>query len=248
MASPDVENSNIDITVPTRTRVFDTILAFFRRQLETGRLKAGDRLRPERELAELLNVSRPSLREALRAMELLGLVEIRHGQGAFMRAPEPAALTGFFGLVFAASPNLALGFVDLRIALECQAVRLACDHADDVDLQHIEAALARMPRSDSDGDLGAEADYEFHRAIVAASKNESLIFMCEAIAELLRQSHEERRAAVFGISGALDALAAAHVQIFDAIVARDGDRGVGAMREHFHRVKDYYEQLEGGHA
>jgi len=248
MASLDVDSSSIDITAPTRTRVFDAILAFFRQQLETGRLKAGDRLRPERELAELLSVSRPSLREALRAMELLGLVEIRHGQGAYMQSPEPAALTGFFSLVFAARPDLALGFVDLRIALECQAVRLACDNADELDLQHIRAALARMPRTDAEGDFGAEADYEFHRAIVSASKNESLIFMCEAIAELLRQSHEERRAAVFGIPGALDALAAAHTQIFQAIVEHDGDGAVSAMREHFHRVKDYYEQLEGGDA
>jgi len=246
MTSLSLDKANIDITVPTRGRVFDTILSFFKQQLETGRLKAGDRLRPERELAELLNVSRPSLREALRALELLGLVEIRHGQGAFMRAPEPAALTGFFGLVFAADRDLSLGFVELRVALECQAVQLACGSADTTDLQRIESALARMPRSATDGDLGAEADYEFHRAIVSASKNKSLIFMSEAISELLRQSHEERREAVFGVPGALETLASAHSRIFDAIVARDAERAVAAMRHHFQCVNDFYDQLEGG--
>lgn len=164
-----------------------------------------------------------------------------------MRAPEPTDLTGFFALVFAANRSLSTGFVDLRIALECQAVRLACDNADDVDLQRIKAALERMPNTSVDGDLGAEADYEFHRAIVAASKNESLIFMCEAISEQLRQSHEERREAVFGVPGALDVLAAAHAQIFDAIVAREAELAVAAMRHHFNHVKDFYEQLEGGH-
>src|SRR3977135_1355040 len=113
----DIVRSNTDETQSGAARVF----TFFRNRLLSGELKAGDRLLGERELALALGVSRPILREALRSLAMLGVLDIRQGRGAFVRSADCAVLGQALMLCLAAEPNVLDDVVQARIAIECQA-------------------------------------------------------------------------------------------------------------------------------
>jgi GntR family transcriptional repressor for pyruvate dehydrogenase complex len=227
------------IAVDDDSLVSERIFTFFKEQFLSGELKPGDTLLPERELAQRLGVSRPTLREVMRAMALLGVIEIRRGQKAVVAAPSADVLQNFFGILLWMRPSIYQHILEARIAVECQAVRLACVNAQAEDIEGLRLALARIQDTASDADAGAEADFDFHTLIVLASHNEVLRFIHEAVATLLRKSHRERRQQVSGQSEFLATLGDAHRQLLNAIVARDPDAAETAVRQHFYIAQEH---------
>lgn len=209
------------------------VFTFFRDRLLSGALKAGDRLLPERELATALDVSRPVLREALRSLAMLGLLDIRHGRGTFVRSADASVLGQALTLCLAPEPNILDDVLQARIAIECQAIRLACERASERDLQAIAATLDTLVTSLDDPERGGQADYAFHLAIVRASGSESLMKIYEAITPLLMRSHVERRRDTFREPAITSGLVEAHRQVFLALAARDPDAAERALRGHF---------------
>src|ERR1700742_178438 len=133
------------------------VLTFFRDRLLSGELKAGDRLLPERELSLVLSVSRPVLREALRLLAMLGLLDIQHGRGAFVRAADASVLGQALTLCLAPEPNILDDVLQARIAIECQAIRLACQRASERDLQGLAVTLDTLVGSLDDPERGGGA-------------------------------------------------------------------------------------------
>ncbi|HEX7127426.1 MAG TPA: FadR/GntR family transcriptional regulator [Thermodesulfobacteriota bacterium] len=225
--------ADLSVVASTEAHLFEEIFQFFKSQLVSGALRPGDRLLSERELATRLGVSRASLREVMRAMALLGVVEIRPGQGTFVRSPDVGVLRDFFGVMLAMQPTVYEHVLEARIAIECHAIRLACTNARPEDEARLRLALDRILETVEDADTGADADFEFHAAIVQASRNAVLLFVYEAIETLLRRSHHERRAAIIGRPDVLVTLGEAHRRVLDAILGRDPDRAETVLREHF---------------
>jgi DNA-binding FadR family transcriptional regulator len=209
------------------------VFTFFRDRLLSGELKAGDRLLPERELSLTLGVSRPVLREALRSLAMLGLLDIQHGRGAFVRAADASVLGQALTLCLAPEPNVLDDVLQARIAIECQAIRLACARASEADLQAISTLLETLVDSLSDPEKGGRADYDFHLAIVAASGSGSLCKIYEAISPLLMQSHVERRRDTFHEPAITSHLVDAHREVFLSLVRRDPDGAERRVRDHF---------------
>jgi DNA-binding FadR family transcriptional regulator len=229
LAVLDIVRSEDEETPGGASRVF----TFFRDKLLSGELKAGDRLLAERELALALGVSRPVLREALRSLAMLGLLDIQHGRGAFVRAADASVLGQALTLCLAPEPNILDDVLQARIAIECQAIRLACERASERDLQ----ALANMPDTlvDSldDPEKGGQADYAFHLAIVRASGSSALMKIYEAISPLLMRSHVERRRDTFREPAITSHLVDAHRAVFLSLLRRDPDAAESRLREHF---------------
>lgn len=234
------------ITVPESVSTSDRVLAFFKEQFMSGALKPGDKLLPERELAQHLGVSRPTLREAMRTLNLLGVVDIRPGQNAAVSAPSAGVLQDFFSVLLSMRPSIYEHILEARIAIECEAVRLACANAQDVDFERLDAAFARVLATAADENLGAEADFEFHTQIVMASHNEVLRFIHEAIGTLLRRSHHERRQAIVGEQEFVATLGEAHRQILSALKARDPEACEIVVRRHFFIAQEYWVRKRGG--
>ncbi len=209
------------------------VFTFFRDRLLAGDLKAGDRLRAERELALMLNVSRPVLREALRSLAILGLVDIQHGRGTFVRSADASVLGHALTLCLAPEPNILDDVLQARIAIECQAIRLACERASERDLQAIAGKLDRLVDSLDDPEKGGEADYAFHLAIVRASDSPSLMKIYEAISPLLMRSHIERRRETFREPAITSGLVDAHRDVFLSLARRDPDAAERNLRGHF---------------
>ena len=225
----DIVRSNTDETQSGAARVF----TFFRDRLLSGELKAGDRLLAERELALALGVSRPVLREALRSLAMLGLLDIQHGRGAFVRAADASVLGQALTLCLAPEPNILDDVLQARIAIECQAIRLACERASERDLQGIAGTLDTLVDSLDDPEKGGPADYAFHFAIVRASNSGSLMKIYEAISPLLMRSHVERRRDTFREPAITTHLVDAHREVFLSLARRDLDAAEHRLREHF---------------
>lgn len=211
----------------------EKVFAFFRAELLSGRLKAGDRLLSERELAVSLGVSRPLLREALRSLAMLGFLDIRHGKGAYVRSADISVLTDFFTFSLAQQPDILDDVMQARIAIECQAIRLACERATDSDFQKIGGKLSRLMETLNDPEAGGDADFAFHFAMVEAARSPALLTLYQAISELLRRSHVERRRLTVEVAGIRDYLVDAHREVYLSIVARDPDAAETRLREHF---------------
>lgn len=213
------------------------VVAYVKRSLLDGRLRPGDRLLPERELAVALGVSRPVLREALRGLAQLGLVETRQGSGSVIRRPSPEMLRDVFTFTLAADGGAVEDVMQARIAIECQAIRLACARAGAAERAAVRAGLEDILATIDDAEAGGRADAAFHAALVAASASPTLIALHDTLSELLLASHVARRRETLGTRRIRDSLAAAHRAVFTALVARDPDRADATLRRHF-RIGD----------
>jgi DNA-binding FadR family transcriptional regulator len=218
---------------------FAKVFAFLRDRLLDGSIHPGDRLVPERELALQLGVSRPILREALRGLSMMGVVEIRERVGTFVRQPDVSVLGDFFAFAVAQRADIVDDVMQARIAIEVQAVRLACRQATPSDLARIAAAVGRIEATVDDSEEGGRADFDFHSALVQASGSETLVQLYAALSTLLMRSHRERRGVVGGDPALKRHLVEDHARIVQALLSRDADRADAVLRQHF-RIGDEY--------
>lgn len=214
-------------------RLYGRVFSHIREQLVDGTLGVGDRLAPERELAAILGVSRPVVREVLRAFAALGVIEIRHGYGSVVRKPEFSELGDLFAMMLAQYRDVAEDVMEARVAIERQAIRLAAQRATPADLRLLDAALARIEATIDDPDSGADADHAFHAALIAASGSPTLVSLHATISALLRQSHLRRRRDTLGIAGLPAYLVAHHRLLVDAVKARDPVLADDLLTRHF---------------
>ncbi len=229
-----------------KNRVFDDIIQHFKDAIADGNLKSGDRLLSERELSSRLGVSRGSLREALKTLSMFGVISSEPGRGAYVMAPGFNSLSSFFELMLSLKPAVSENILEVRMILECEAVRIAATRATPEETAGIKGIMERMPLSLSGPDFGAEADFQFHNAIMKATHNDILIFVYEAIEGLLRRSHYERRVKLFKIDGIRQGLVAHHQEVYNAIAARDPEKASACMRKHFDYTNALLEKQTAG--
>ncbi len=218
---------------PPKRRVFDEIIQHFKDAIAEGTLKSGDRLLSERELSARLGVSRGSLREALKTLSMFGVISSEPGRGAYVMSPGFKSLSSFFELMLTLKPAVSENILEVRMILECEAVRIATVRATPEEIGHIKNILDKMPLSLKGADFGAESDFEFHNAIVRATHNDILIFIYEAIEGLLKRSHYERRTSLFKIDGIRSELVKYHQEVYNAIAQRNEENACECMRKHF---------------
>ncbi len=224
---------SVVVEEPSDVAGTEKVLTFFREQLLSGALNVGDRLLGERELSMTLGVSRPVLREALRSLANLGFLDIRHGKGAFVRKADMAVLGDFLTFCLAQQPDMMDDIMQARIAIECQAIRLACARATDGDLSRIGGLLTRLMETLNDVEDGGAADFAFHMALVEASRSPALITIYQSIATLLKRSHVKRRVETRGTGGIKDYLVEAHREVYLCLLSRDPEAAENKLRQHF---------------
>ncbi|MCK1497789.1 MULTISPECIES: FadR/GntR family transcriptional regulator [unclassified Bradyrhizobium] len=212
---------------------FEKVFAFLRERLLAGSLKPGDRLISERELASLLGVSRPIVREALRALTVLGIVEIRDRIGTVVTRPNVSVLNDFFTFALAQQADMVEDVMQARVAIECQAIRLACERANIADFERLQRTLSSIEQTIDEADAGGMADFDFHRSIVVSSHSETLNVLHNSMAGLLTHSHRSRRELVQAFPSMKTYLIDDHRRIFEAVIARNPERADATLRKHF---------------
>ena len=173
-----------------RTRIPEEIVSQVLQLVRDGAIKPGDRLPPERELAQQLNVSRASVREAMRLMDIQGLVIIRPGAGTYITEDTVEVIVQAFSTLLSGPTSAARDIFEMRLILEPQVVSLAAKRASDADVRRMEGILLQQEEDIINGGTGVDSDSEFHFAIAQATKNSALIAVTQAISDLLSQSRD----------------------------------------------------------
>ncbi len=212
---------------------YEKVFLFLREKLLGGTLRPGDLLLPERELAEHLKVSRPIVREALRALAMIGVVEIRERVGTFVKKPDVSILGDIFAFTAAQDGGVIEDIMQARIAIECQAIRLACERITPLDLEQISNALQQIKQTIDSPEDGGMADYEFHSAIVRASKSDTLISMYKSMHSLFIKLHKDRRSVVDMAPELKLQIIDDHQKIFRALAEKNAESADHQLRAHF---------------
>jgi GntR family transcriptional repressor for pyruvate dehydrogenase complex len=202
-------------------------------QLILQKLQPGDKLPAERELAEMLGVSRSSIRDAIQSLRLMGLVEPRQGAGTVVRQISAEALVNPLANVIAHQRQLVGELLDFRKMLEPPLAARAATHASPDEIAEMEEILRRQDEKLRGGDLAIEEDSEFHYAIAMASGNSVVLKVLDVIMDMLR----ETRARSLQRSGRPQKSLAGHRRILTAIKRHDSVAAQAAMRQHIQDVE-----------
>ena len=196
--------------------------------LTAGELVPGSRLPPERQLAERIGVGRSAVREALAALEILGIVSVRPGSGTYLRdtTSELLPTTLSWGMMLNATRTREL--IEVRSGLEIQAATLAAARIDDADVEKLRGFVDTMREHRDDIDTFLQADIRFHLQIAISADNIVLRDLLQSTRSLLRLWVER------GLRDRVQAEAAyrEHLDVFEAIAARDPAAAEQAMRRH----------------
>jgi GntR family transcriptional regulator, transcriptional repressor for pyruvate dehydrogenase complex len=224
-----------------RVRTYELVLDSIETQIVSGALRAGERLPPERELATMLGVSRPAVREALRILEAQGVVRSQAGQGpdsgtTIDRVPRDA-LARLLRLHVALGSFELEDVVDTRVALERSSVALACRNARPEDLERMRENLLAMNEPDVDRETFDQFDTDFHVALADAGGNRLMSDVTRAIRESVRMPILAAMTAMAetgkdGWPGVRDGLRADHRAIFAAVEAGQAEQAADRMEAH----------------
>jgi GntR family transcriptional repressor for pyruvate dehydrogenase complex len=215
------------------TRIYEEIVRQIRRLIADGQLKSGDRLPPERDLAERFRVSRTSVREALRALQSTGLIEIRAGEGTFVREVSVEALVEPLALVILAQREGIAELYEARRLLEPPLAGLAARRASEDEVAEMARILEVQAREVAAGRTGLAQDAAFHAAIAQATHNRAITRLITALLDLLSQSREES----LQTPGRPQRSHQDHRRVLAAIEARDPEAAELAMLEHLIAVE-----------
>lgn len=219
-------------------RLYRQIADQLRALIRSGEFAAGARLPAERELAKQLGVSRPSVREALIALEVEGAIEVRTGSGIYVLKPRARKPAGKRAVDAAEWGPLEL--MRARELVESEVAALAARHAQKADVQRMAQALQQMRDEVARGQEPREGDEAFHSAIAQACGNEVLQDTVHTYWQARHGTLFERLGDYFENQRSWDAALIEHEAVLDAIRARDAGAARGAMQRHLKQAHKRY--------
>ena len=226
-----------------RTKLFERIVAQIQGRIERGELHAGDRLPPERELALSFGASRTAVREALKTLAQMGLVDMRPGRGTVVTDNTSAAMRSSLGLMLRVNHlRSPYALVELREIIEPEIAALAAERATEAHIAALRDAVNTMERSLRLADAYIEADNEFHRTLALATRNPLIISLVDSIVALLA----EQRTHIFSVPGGPERGQVFHHTLLEAVERRDVERARSAMRAHLTQVSEDVGSAAGG--
>lgn len=212
-------------------RNYELVIEQLQQLIAGGQIKPGDRIPPERELSDMLRVSRTSIREALKILEALDLVFVRAGEGTFLKKPSISGIITPIAMFLQEESDTHENLFETRTLLESGIARLAALRRTEQELEIIEQACHQIKNSTVLEEVIA-ADIHFHSSVILASKNPTLFSFASLISELIKHGVRKTREVLFIEPGANEISAAQHFDIYDAIRDQDPDRAYRAMYTH----------------
>ena len=220
-------------------RVSEEVAGQIKRAILSGKLKPGNKLPTERELVEQFRTSRVSVREAVRALEHLGLVKIKRGAGGgtYVTGADHHPVAESFWVKMQLSKGTLNHLTEARLLLEPGLCRLAAQHATAQDLGRLEAVVAEQEAMVRAGKETSSYDLKFHRLLIDAARNPILALTTAAVIDLLVNALQQARVG----SGLTAHVVNFHRAIYNALCDRDGERAARLMTDH---VADIQRRLQ----
>jgi len=218
-------------TLP-RKRFSDEIVEQMIGLIKNGRLKPGDSLPSEREIAEKLGVSRPPLREALKTLECLGFIEIRQRRKSVVKSVADFSLQNPLVKVIQGDAAMVVQLLEVRKILESWAAAEASRMATEENIQTLETVYQDLERDFRNDELGVDADVRFHLSIYRATQNTVLSHIASTLLALLHQTQRVTRQVMFTETVNKERLLQQHHAILSAIRERNPEKARDAIMTH----------------
>lgn len=221
-------------------RLADAIVRQLEEMILEGSLKPGNRLPPERQLAEQLGVSRPSLREAIQRLTARGMLTSRQGGGTYVTAQLETAFSDPWQQLMLQHPGLQEDVLEFRRVLEGSAASYAARRATEADLTRLSQLMAELETAYEGGDLATQsrADVAFHQGVAEASHNVLFTHLITSLMSLLDTNVHDNIEHMFSVKPVSRELMAQHRAIWQAIEARDADAARKAAEAHIDFVEE----------
>jgi GntR family transcriptional repressor for pyruvate dehydrogenase complex len=204
-----------------------------------GDLGPGQRIPSERELATLLGVSRPSVREAIMVLETMGFLESRQGGGTYVRSLADVTMADpLADMVEQRNPRMLHALTEVRIGLETWSAYLAAKRAEKPDLDHLRELYTKMEKLAENGGWNPEIDLQFHLAITAATHNTLQVHVLNTVQNLFQSTIMAALDEFHSKEGYIDLLLNHHREILEAIEAHDPDQARKWMLKHLTLVDE----------
>ena len=217
-------------TIKTK-RLYIQVAEQISKLVRDGNIKTGDKLPAERELAEKLGVSRPTIREAMIALELQGIVEIRTGSGIYILEQKPELTLRDEGV----GP---FEILDTRYIIEAEACALAAARITDEQIQQLKLAVEDMQIEETRPNASEQADMKFHQIIAEACQNSAISAIVSWLWELRNQSHLSQvfmaKVRKEGIHPSINE----HLKIIEALEKRNPEKARNAMKQHIEKATE----------
>ena len=220
-------------------KLYENVVSQIKTAIETGRLKAGEMLPSEEVLSRSIGVSRATVREGLRVLSLLGMVETRRGKGTFVSADGAASFREKFEELRNNSGEHVAHASQVDMLLEPGVAGLAAETATKADLEKMKQVLQRMETALSHGETGEEESLLFHQCLVEAVRNPLL----SAIFELTRDVHTRNRTLLSVLPQRPRQILKEHSKIYDAICRGDSRLAIRCMEDHIRKVREARERF-----
>lgn len=210
--------------------------------IKEGKLESGQKLPSERELATQMNVGRPTVRSALRALASMNVIEIRPGSGTFISSLSTGSLIEHLEFVYFLDPNSITQLYQARKTLELSTVALAAKHVTDDELEELEKSVKDMKFADGEHrtEEAYELDRTFHKLIAVASRNPLLAQFVDVVGELVSIDY---RREIIQMRGTATTPGDDHERILDALKQRDPDAARSAMLVHLTHSEEGHRNL-----
>jgi GntR family transcriptional repressor for pyruvate dehydrogenase complex len=223
-------------------RTYQYIVEQIIQLIKDEQISPGHKLPPERALAEMFKVSRASIREAFRAMEIIGLIEVRPGEGTFVTNLNIAPFINTIAPLLIKNDSMEDDLLEFRRVIEIEAVKLTAKKITKEKLKLLKKPIDYMEEAidENDTDKGADADIAFHKAIFAVSDNFILIKAAECISYILEMSVKFNRKVILKSVNNSKELLNQHLSIYSAIEKKDSTLAGQLMERHLNFVKEIY--------
>ena len=224
-----------------KTRIHEEIVFKIKDMIEQGKLKTGDQLPTERELAQAFKVSRPSVREALRALESQGFLVSRQGDGTYVSQQPIELLIEPFASVILKEKFDQLELVEMRRLIEPQLAYLAAERATPAEIAEMEQLLDIQEQELANSEHGPTPEKTLHDILFKAAKNKILISIMDSLMDSLAESRDK----YLQLEGRPQKSLARHKDILAAIKTGDGELAANMMREHLEETESMLFEVLG---
>lgn len=219
---------------PIRTKkIYEEIIAQIKALILEGKLQPGDKLMSERDMAEKMQVGRSAVREAFRALEAMRIIEIKPGEGTYIRKANPDYLVEAISLLLSSEDHATRELMELRKILEGECAYLAALHRTNGDLEIMKQQLNDMKKEVQQGHLGYDSDMSFHFSIYKATGNALIFKLMSALRDTVRHALREVLQELMRIEPTIPQhLYDEHVTVYQAIEKGEPKIARDAMRKH----------------
>ncbi|MBC9782910.1 FadR family transcriptional regulator [Heliobacterium chlorum] len=222
----------MDVRSVQPRRIQHEVVDHIKDLIEERALQPGDKLPSERELAEMFKVSRTAVREASSALQVLGILEVRRGEGTFVSKPRDFGKAEALARILAADHGTERDLQEMRIIVEVAAAALAAKRCGTTELDLINHSIRELRRAVWRNQSGVEADFQFHFTVIMAAQNPYLFRFMDYFSDIIRASIENHWKNNITTRDDCEAVLNAHQAICDAILQGDSVKARQLMHDH----------------